>query len=307
MPNQKLFVISRRCGRLANRLVLFANFIALAEEHGWQVSNVTFHSYAAFFKTTRGDIYCRYPSAKRQSWLDLIPGVAALIRKTRIFNSAIGLACRGYEHLPLFGKSIVTLMEPPGYEVIFLEDERVQNRIRDARIVFIYGWRFRAPNLVRRHAQKIRDYFEPVEKYEALSSELIGRLRRDSDIVIGVHIRQGDYRHWLGGRYFFPASQYAAWMHQLAAQFPGRRASFFICSNEPRHEREFPSLRVGFGGSSPLADLCALSKCDYIVGPVSTFSQWASFYGQKPLLHFNDRSETVHLEKFHVSDLNYIK
>jgi hypothetical protein len=81
MPDQKLFVISLRCGRMANRLILFANFIAFAEEHGWRVSNVTFHSYAEFFKATRRDIYCRYPVVKRKSALDLIPGVAAAIAK----------------------------------------------------------------------------------------------------------------------------------------------------------------------------------------------------------------------------------
>ena len=41
--NQKLFTIGLRCGRLANRLILFANFIALAEEQGHRVINFTFH------------------------------------------------------------------------------------------------------------------------------------------------------------------------------------------------------------------------------------------------------------------------
>ncbi|HEX7570106.1 MAG TPA: hypothetical protein VF492_06340, partial [Verrucomicrobiae bacterium] len=49
----KLFVISLRSGRLANRLTLFAQFIALAEEQGHRIINFAFHSYAHLFETTR--------------------------------------------------------------------------------------------------------------------------------------------------------------------------------------------------------------------------------------------------------------
>jgi len=66
-PRGPLFIISGRCGRLANRLVLFANFIALAAERGYRVMNPTFHSYATLFETTRRDIYCQYPATAAPS------------------------------------------------------------------------------------------------------------------------------------------------------------------------------------------------------------------------------------------------
>jgi len=74
----KLFTIAGRCGRLGNRLIIFAQFIAFAEEHGHRLINFTFHSYAGFFESTRRDIYCQYPRASRTSWLDAIPGANAL-------------------------------------------------------------------------------------------------------------------------------------------------------------------------------------------------------------------------------------
>src|SRR5258707_15885756 len=80
-----LFIIAGRCGRLANRIVLFANFIALAAERGARVMNPTFHSYATLFESTRRDIYCRYPLARQRSVLDLVPGPASVVRGTRIF------------------------------------------------------------------------------------------------------------------------------------------------------------------------------------------------------------------------------
>ena len=80
----KLFTIGLRCGRMANRMILFANFVALAEEQGHRLINFTFHSYSEFFEGTRGNIYCQYPRPKRKSWMDVVPGVAAALRKTRI-------------------------------------------------------------------------------------------------------------------------------------------------------------------------------------------------------------------------------
>ena len=59
----KLLIVGLRCGRLGNRIVLFANLIAYAAEHGYRLINFAFHSYASFFETTRRDIYCRYPIA----------------------------------------------------------------------------------------------------------------------------------------------------------------------------------------------------------------------------------------------------
>lgn len=54
-PDRKFFIVALRCGRLANRLILFANLIALAEEQRHRLINSTFHSYARFFKTTCRD------------------------------------------------------------------------------------------------------------------------------------------------------------------------------------------------------------------------------------------------------------
>jgi hypothetical protein len=34
---------------------------------------------------------------------------------------------------------------------------------------------------------------------------------------------------------------------------------------------------------SAVEDLYSLARCDYLLGPPSTFSLWASFYGNVPL------------------------
>lgn len=291
-PKPKTFVISMRCGRLANRLTIFAHFIGLAEEHGHRVINFTFHSYADLFENTRRDIYCRYPVARRRSWMDIVPGVAPLLRKSRLCYRMVRAAAVFNSRVPILGSSAVTLFEQVGAGPIFLESPDVQGKIRDARLVFIYGWPFRAPECVRRHADKIRAYFRPIDSFERASSEAVSRIRWRAEIVVGVHVRHGDYRTFMGGRYFYETGRYAAWMREFAGHFPGRKVGFMVCSDEPRSAGEFPGLHVEWAPGSPVGDLVALSKCDYIMGPESTFSQWASFYGNAPLLVLQ-RPDTV--------------
>lgn len=295
-----LLIIAGRCGRFGNRVVLFANFIAFAEEQGHRLSNCTFHSYAHLFETTRRDIYCRYPEAPRRSWLDAAPGVSAGIRKVRLFTHLLRLASRFNERWPALARSTFTLRETEGAQ---LESAAVQERVRGAKRVFIMGWTFRAPTYVQRHAEKIRRYFRPIPELEFAGRRAVEPLRQKANVVIGVHVRHGDYRQWRGGKFYFPVERYAAWMKELAGQFPESKVAFLICSDEPRNEQEFPGLTIGLGAGSPLADVYALSQCDYIIGPLSTFSQWASFYGGKPLFHLRDPSAQMDLSKFRVSDL----
>ena len=300
----KLIVISLRSGRLANRLTLFAHFIAMAEEQGYHLINFAFHSYAHLFETTRRDIYCRYPVAGRRSWMDVVPGVAAALRKTRICYQMVCYGSIWNERWPVFGRRVVTLREKPGSKAMPLDGPEIQAAIRDARIVFVHGWWFRAPpDWIQRHAEKIRAYFRPLAEHDSAGRKVLDRLRRDADIVVGVHIRQNDYRTWKSGRYFFPVSRYDGWMREMAAQFPDRKVAFFVCSDELRTAEEFPGLSVGLGSGSPVGDLCALAGCDYIFGPQSTFTQWASFYGNKPLLLLNNANDRLECAMFRVSCL----
>ncbi len=303
---QKSIHIALRCGRLGNRLVLFANFIAFCEEHGHHLSNVTFHSYAGLFETTSHDIYCRYPVPGRRSVFDGLPGAATCIRKTRIFYQLLRTASRLNEKFRPFGRRIVTLREFKDRPVTWLDDPLIQNQIGPARIVLAYDWRFRAPAAMRKHAAKIRAYFRPVAAIERSVGETLERLRQQADIVIGVHIRRGDYRTYEGGKYFFEIPRYAAWMRELAVQFPGRTAAFFVCSDEPRNREEFAGLTVGIGVGPPINDLYTLAGCDFVLGPLSTFSQWASFYGNVPLLHLRGADERVDVDRFQVSFLEEI-
>lgn len=109
----------------------------------------------------------------------------------------------------------------------------------------------------------------------------LGFERQSTDVVIGMHVRRGDYKYWNNGKYYYTNNYYAAIAEALQSQLKGN-IKFFIASNEPTDEllSKIPnsfSLNI-----SAISDLQSLSMCDYIFGPPSTFSMWASFYGQVP-------------------------
>lgn len=294
-----------RAGRMANRLVLFANFVAHARAHGHRVVNVTFHSYAHLFEGPRSDIYCRYPLPERRSVFDMVPGAAPVIRQTRVFFRLTRIVCLAHMKMGLLGKSTLTLLNPPRPQVLILDDPAVQQTMAAAKTVMVYGWRFRAPRALQEHAAAVREFFRPVPPITAGGQEVVQRLRQRSDVVIGVHIRQGDYRDWQKGKYFFESSRYAAWMREMKSQFPGK-VSFLVCSDEPRDRAEFAGLDCEIGAGPALNDLFALAKCDYLLAPLGTFSQWASFYGNVPLLPLRSPEQLVPREHFKVSFLEEI-
>jgi hypothetical protein len=55
-----------------------------------------------------------------------------------------------------------------------------------------------------------------------------------------------------------------------------------------------------------VGDLYALAQCDYITGPPTTDTQWASFYGNHPMLFLDCGDQWIERAHFQVSDLQTI-
>lgn len=103
-------------------------------------------------------------------------------------------------------------------------------------------------------------------------------------IYCGVHMRGGDYRSWLGGKYFYDQIVYRRAMERFLSFFQDKKVCFFICSNEPIQEELFKGFEYfTISDTSVSQDIYALSCCDYIIGTFSSFNAWASLLGRVPL------------------------
>ena len=129
----------------------------------------------------------------------------------------------------------------------------------------------------------LKKSFSLRDEYENCKTILVERARRDAEVLIGVHIRHGDYRTYCDGVMYYSTAQYAAVMRSLERQLPDRAVRFLVCSDEPQDGAAFEGLDVTISREISAVDMYALSSCDYIIGPNSSFSQWASFIGNVPI------------------------
>lgn len=290
-----MIVVASKPGQLGNRLYLFAHFIAWARESGVRVSNPSFDEYAGYFEATRHDALCRYPARK--------PFAGGSAAARRLIYHACFYAARLLARSPVRLKSL-RAVAIDWEERVDLCDPAFLAEVSGRRLTFVQGWQFRAPSLMGRHADAIREFFRPLEEYEANVAALVERARRGGDVLVGVHIRRGDYKNFMGGQYFYEPETYAEVLAKVEALFPGRRVVFLVCSDERLKQETFSGFESVAGTGHLVEDMYALAACDYIVGPPSTYTLWASFYGATPLCMIRRADQAFALDNFAVNTMD---
>lgn len=171
----------------------------------------------------------------------------------------------------------------------------------------INGWEYNHDeSYIKEQKQTLLRLFTPagqvLQKVEAV-------LKGYNGITVGVHVRRGDYREWCDGAYCYPNEVWIRIMRELANEAKKQHSEirFLICSNEALTINDPELALLQIPDTDGITDLYGLAKCDYIIGPPSTYSQWASFYGNVPLclllqpnqkIIFNDFSPIVLLDRF---------
>ena len=279
-------------GQLANRIISFAHFIANSIEHQYKLVNMEFDEFEPYFESTASNDFKGY----------LISTIIYKNNfKSQLFRRSIRLwtdiTNKFISHLPWYTLyRIFKTHDRKGIEF----DLNNEQFIKDAQTknVIAQGWGFRDHKNFAKHADILRMLFIPVVKHRDAVLELLSGIRGNTDLVYGIHIRRGDYSKFEGGKYFYSDEVYADKMMQLfeIASSQGKSCAFIICSNEQLQTTNFPEqLQLFTGARHPIVDMYALAACDGIIGPPSTFSGWASFYGKVPIQHIKSRDDLVQL------------
>jgi len=277
-----MIIIAYKPGQLANRLFLFAKFLAYGFEHRIKVINPSFDDYVHYFAKTKRQFI---PASKGLTGYSS----RALIK---LFYKICFFASRIVHRFNIKSKFIsVTYLD--WSEHYDLDNDK---RLCTEGVHFIQGWQFDASKLMRLHKSEIIRFFEP-EPGLRHKIEIHFRQFKNSRRIIGVHIRQGDYRFFEDGKYFYQASDYKSIMVELQRKYPD--SIFLVCTNNRLISRnDFGPLNVIMAFGHELVDLYLLAKCNYIIGPPSTYSLWASFYGDVPLYQIKQLGVTVDLADF---------
>lgn len=170
-------------------------------------------------------------------------------------------------------------------------------------VQIVRGWSTR--NMIGNHqkvGQFVYDQFLPNEDIIYKVDQVFDKRRTGVDTIVGVHIRKGDYKYWLDGRYYYEDEAYESFMSQMETLLAPRKVSFFISTNGEVSDiitKNHQTFRIEQGNMAH--DLYGLSCCDYIMGPPSTFSKWAALVGNVPLCHIGNSNQQLTLDDFSYS------
>lgn len=301
----KVYIV-KRCGRLANRMILYANIIAWAEEKKLKITNFTFQSYANLFESTKLTCGSAYPPHELGVLIKFSLPIIKILNSIRFQYQCINLFSKIVLKNNLLASVFPILSDRNFDGTRSLSEIIPDDHWFTRKTLFVSGWKFREPILTVKHGSKIRDFFKPIEKVRIQVEKSFPLREKDKFLVVGVHIRKGDYSNWKGGMYDYPVCDYITIMEKILDLFPDNKLSFLICSNVTLDEEIFNKFDITISHNSPIEDLYALSMCDLIFGPPSTFTQWASFYGEKPLLHIYNTEEEFNQNSFQVSGISNI-
>ncbi|NJN24995.1 MAG: hypothetical protein HC819_02930 [Cyclobacteriaceae bacterium] len=188
-------------------------------------------------------------------------------------------------------------------KIEMLEDAFIRN-VRAKPFVFLDGWGFNSEILHLKHKQTIKELFLPNESDDKHAKKIMQGLQKTSDTIIGVHVRRGDYEHFEGGRYYFGFEDYVSFMEATNELFGNRSICFLVVSNEDclAKFQEFKRSKIHISQQSAMVDLLLLTMCDYIIGPPSTFSLWASYCNNIPQILIRSKDQSFDICDFKTYD-----
>ena len=271
-----MIIVDEATGRIGNTFMEAVNVLAFAMETGQTVINATLAPYARYLSFFRNNLFCSYPSK--------IPLLISedVSEKWMIRGKAERYLRRVMTRL---GKLFQIETDFRRYPLIRLINNGVIKKYPN---ILLTGWLFDCPELVEKHAETIRPLFQPVGSVVDAIDNPISQLRRESDIVFGLAIRQGDYARFENGKYYFDLASYRSLIVALADLFPNKKVGFFIASEEKQPEDAFRGIPNYLRSGHPVENIFTLSKCDYIVTVPSSFAHWAAFYGKSPVYYIED-------------------
>lgn len=290
-----MFVTLDSPGQLGNRLQLCAHIMSHALENNHSILIFCLNEYADFFQGC---------SRKTTRYLDktiiVLPKLEAKSLFGRLFNRLI---VRGLSRTTWLAK-LLKITEITAYTNGTILSEASYRAVTcRSNLVLLRGYFYYDPPALNKYDDYIRNFFKPIERHQKKIDRIVTEAKQRGDILVGVHIRHGDYATYQNGKHFFTFQEYENIMKNMQALFVDRKVHFLVCSDNNLSPETFSQDIFWQSGSNHLIeDLYSLAGCDYIIGPKSTFNSWSSFYGKVKRYEIHDPLAQFTLDDFQVVD-----
>ncbi len=270
-------------GQLGNQLWAYSNMIAVAKTNNVRAVIILQESYCKLLDENG------LAEARKNKIYILRAGTL----KTRFYKKAF---------LLFLESSNTFLRKLFGVKIINDGTERLTDTIskNKRKIYIVNAWEQRVHSYdFINQRDFIRSIILPELKSRSMAEEQIFELRKSFDNIIAVHIRRGDYKEFLDGKYYFEDDVYLKKMMEVEKLLSPATVCFAIFSNENINLKNFEGINISFKNTNTaIGDMWGISLCNYIMGPLSTFSMWASFLKNVPLLFLNKETAIKSLSEF---------
>ncbi len=284
---KKIIILAPSGHRLANQLWNFMSIYAYCLEKGYACENPSFFRYEKFF--------------------NIIPAQSSIFKILSFLHSAPVKKIRGWSYI-LYQKYVMRIKKHQSKRVVsdkrephvfYLPPSKTEDKeYREAlsalensleRNFYFDGWLFRNPVGIEKYRKEIKEYFAPKKEASEKIEAFFSPLRKNFKEIVGIHIRQGDYRTWEGGQFYFQPKEVRKILEDYLAHHRKNpeHVLFLMCSDESVDMSVFNGLKTKEGPGGMIEDLFALSKTDLIIGCDSTYGAFAAYYGNIPLAVFS--------------------
>lgn len=282
---KKIVIIEHEGGELANQLWNDLSVYAYCIERGFKLENWSFFEYPGYFALRQSNILVR--------WLFMPRFKGYTKRKAARYTRAWRKLYKFLLVKPVrsLSRRIIFSTESGG-EVYYLPptkeaSKKLETLEQSKRTIFfanVSGAVFRNPEGIQKHREAIAKRYEPTGGVETRVQEILQPLRERFSTIVGVHVRQGDYKGFKGGKYWIPQERVREILDEYLSEFKksAEQTCFVITSDSPIREEIFQGLNIVVSKETAGVDLFTLAASDALIGSDSTFGHFAAYWANIP-------------------------
>ena len=289
-------ILKHAGGELANQLWNYISIYAYSIDIGAQTRNPSFYEYHRFFHLINTESL----TTKILSSFFQAPR-----RRNHPINKYFRLAYKiGTKIITKFRSNQVLSSENTSNCVFYLPPSKELSR--RANDIYFLGWLFRNPIGIEKYRPDIIQAFKPIKKIEDRKNQIISSLKNKYQNIIGLHIRQGDYKKFRNGQYLIDQKRVA----QICSEYlqsknlNKKETVFLITSDGPIDPHLFSDLETHISQENAITDLFLLASTFAIIGSDSSFGHFASWYGNIP--HIVLKNQAIDWEYYKDKDKYFV-
>ncbi len=313
---KKIIVLQHNEGQLANQLWLFSHLLAYALEKNYDIDVWCFYQYSKFFDTP-------FPKNKFIKFIFYKTFPTFVFKNKNLFRLFRKIYRIIYKILVVFPIKIFykqNIIDSSQKQYILDDNSKKDEIIKkfendpNFNLIFTLDWNFFAYSYLEKHREKIKGIFKPRKDLEFQIKNYIQEIRKNFDYIIGLHLRfkePGDGDFYDPEFFWYVENKNLKHISDLIKEIikeknlDVNKTVILVASNAKKLEIEkFKGLNVFYEKRNMVVDLFLLSECDIILGCKSSFSSFASYIGDTPIIFLYKDNNKV-LERLGSKDLKF--